>query len=225
MIKKKKKPEKAVGKVAETVAGKAKAAGTVAGKAEKKLAMAPKPSQKSSQMKLFYEEEVIPLLKQKLGIKNRYAAPKIQYVKVNVGIGSYVSAGKDHEEIIKNVAKITGQKPVMVKSKKSISNFKLKIGMPVGVSVTLRGRRMYEFLSKLINAVLPRIRDFRGISPLAFDGRGNYSFGISEHIVFPEIDPEDISKIHGLQITIVTSAKTNEQGLELLKTLKFPFKL
>lgn len=182
------------------------------------------PKITESSFKTIYEKEAVPALMSKLGIKNRNAVPKISYVKVNVGIGSYVTAGKDYEDVVKNVAKITGQKPVVAKSKKAISNFKLKIGMPTGVSVTLRGKRMYDFLSKIVNAVLPRIRDFRGISPRAFDGRGNYSLGIREHVVFPEIDAEDVSKFHGIQVTIVTTAGNDERGRELLSALHFPFK-
>lgn len=194
---------------------------TAEAKATPKPKAAPPPV---SPLKALYEKEAIPLLQERLKISNRYAVPRIKYVKVNVGIGSYVTAGKDYEEIVKNIMKITGQRPVVIKSKKSISNFKLKVGMPVGVTATLRGKRMYEFLWRLVNAVLPRIRDFRGIPRKAFDGRGNYSLGIREHIVFPEIDPEDISKIHGIQITIVTDAKTDERGYALLEALKFPFK-
>ncbi len=175
-------------------------------------------------LQTMYEKEALPALQKAMGETNRHAIPRIQYVKVNVGIGSYVTAGKDYEEVVKNVAKITGQKPMVAKSKKAISNFKLKIGMPTGVSVTLRGKRMYDFLSKLVHVVLPRIRDFRGISPTAFDGHGNYSLGIREHVVFPEIDSEDVNKIHGIQITIVTTAGNNKAGLELLKNLKFPFR-
>lgn len=170
-----------------------------------------------------YNQVAVPLLQERLHIGNRLALPRIKYTKVNVGIGSYVTAGKDYEEIVKNISKITGQRPIVVKSKKAISNFKLKIGMPTGVTVTLRGKRMYDFLTKLVNIVLPRIRDFRGIPRHAFDGRGNYSLGIKEHTVFPEIDPEDVSKIHGVQITIITNAETNEKGYALLEALKFPF--
>lgn len=171
-----------------------------------------------------FEKEVVPRLQQTLKLKNRLAVPRVKYVKVNVGIGSYVTAGKDFEDVVKNVAVITGQKPVVIKSKKAISNFKLKIGMPTGVAVTLRGKRMYDFLTKLVHAVFPRVRDFRGLSKKSFDGRGNYSVGLKEHIVFPEISSEDMSKIHGVQITVVTSAKNNAAGYQLLKTLGFPFK-
>lgn len=160
----------------------------------------------------------------KLGVKNRHAVPRITAVCINVGVGKHVSEGKDHDEIVKNVTLIAGQKPVVTKARKAISNFKLKINMPSGVVVTLRGKRMYDFIDKLINVVFPRIRDFRGISRKSFDGRGNYSIGLREHTVFPEIMNDDVSKTHGLQITIQTSAGNNKTALELLKALGFPFK-
>lgn len=171
-----------------------------------------------------YKEEIIPELMKKLGVKNIHAVPAIKAIRINVGIGSYVVAGKDHEDVVKNIAIITGQKPVVTHSKKAISNFKLKINMPSGVVVTLRGKRMYDFLNKLVNVVFPRIRDFRGISQKSFDGHGNYSVGIKEHIVFPEIQSEDVSKIHGVQVTIQTSSKNDAGALELLKAFGFPFK-
>lgn len=171
-----------------------------------------------------YREKIIPQLMQTLGVKNPHAVPQIKAVKINVGIGSHVVAGKDPEDIVKNITAITGQKPIVPKSKKAISNFKLKLNMPSGVVVTLRGKRMYDFLSKLINVALPRIRDFRGISKKSFDGHGNYSIGLKEHTIFPEIRAEDVSKIHGLQITIQTNAGNNKKALELLKAFGFPFK-
>lgn len=172
----------------------------------------------------YYREKIVPELQQKLGLKNPNAVPRISAIIINVGIGSYVAAGKDHEDIVKNIVAITGQKPIVTRSKKAISNFKLKINMPSGIVVTLRGKRMYDFLTKLINIVFPRIRDFRGISKKSFDGHGNYSVGIREHTVFPEIQAEDVSKIHGLQIIVQTNAKNDKKALELLKALGFPFK-
>ena len=171
-----------------------------------------------------YRKEVVPALGKSLGTKNPHAIPAIKAVVVNVGIGSHVAAGKDPDEIIKNVTMITGQKPVVPHSKKAISNFKLKINMASGVVVTLRGQRMFDFLTKLVHVVFPRIRDFRGISKKSFDGHGNYSVGIREHTVFPEIQSEDVSKIHGLQVIIKTSAKNDKEALELLQALGFPFK-
>lgn len=171
-----------------------------------------------------YSETLAPQLQKTLGLKNKFAVPRVKAIVVNVGIGSAVAAGKDHEEMVKNVTAITGQKPIVTHSKKAISNFKLKINMPSGVVVTLRGKRMYDFLTKLVHVVFPRIRDFRGISKKAFDGRGNYSLGIREHIVFPEIRAEDVSKIHGVQVTIQTTAGEDKKAFELLKAIGFPFK-
>lgn len=175
-------------------------------------------------LKKTYLEKIVPELKKALKTDNIHAVPKITAVQINVGVGSYVAAGKDHEDVVKNVTVISGQKPVVTRSKKAISNFKLKINTPSGVVVTLRGNRMYDFLSKLINVTFPRIRDFRGISKKAFDGRGNYSVGLAEYSVFPEIQMEDISKTHGMQITIKTNANDNKKAFELLKAFGFPFK-
>lgn len=171
-----------------------------------------------------YREKIVPELQKSLKLKNPHAVPRLKAVRINVGIGSYVSAGKDHEDIVKNITLITGQKPIITRSRKAISNFKLKLNMPSGVVATLRGKRMYDFLMKLIHVVFPRIRDFRGISKKSFDGHGNYSVGIQEHTVFPEIQAEDVSKIHGLQITIQTNAHDDKKAYELLKALGFPFK-
>ncbi|MBP9718144.1 50S ribosomal protein L5 [Candidatus Gracilibacteria bacterium] len=178
----------------------------------------------SNTLQKHYREKIAPALKKELGRENVNAVPRIVSVHVNVGIGSYVGAGKDHEEIVRNVEAITGQKPIVQRSKKAISNFKLKINQPTGVVVTLRGGRMYDFVDKLINAVFPRIRDFRGISQKAFDGRGNYSIGLKEHTVFPEIQSEDVNKVHGVQVTIRTTAKNDKESLALMKLMGFPFK-
>lgn len=173
-----------------------------------------------------YIKNVIPKVQKELKLSNRLAAPHLKKISVSVGIGSYLasSGGKDFSPVVDNISQITGQKPLTTKSRKAISNFKLKIGMPVGVASTLRGDKMYDFLNKLINVVLPRTRDFRGLPQKSFDGRGNYNIGIKEFTVFPEIKPDDIVKNHGIQITIVTSAKNNESAYALLKELGFPFK-
>jgi len=172
-----------------------------------------------------YEKEILPALMKELDIKNRMAAPYIKKISVNVGIGRIVAKdSKIAENVAANVAKITGQKPVITKSRKSIAAFKLREGMPVGVMVTLRGPKMYEFLDRLVNVALPRIRDFRGLSTRAFDGKGNYSIGIKEHSVFPEIVLESAEMIHGIQININLSAKDKESGMALLKKFGFPFK-
>jgi len=170
-----------------------------------------------------YTKEIIPALQKELGIKNIHALPALKTVKINIGLGPLVLAKKDYSDVLQNIAAITGQKPVVNKARKSISNFKIREGMPVGASVTLRGKTMYDFMTKLIHVTFPRIRDFRGFSAKAFDGNGNYSMGIKENTVFPEINPDTVDKIHGLQITIVTTAQDDEQGYKLLKAMGFPF--
>lgn len=172
-----------------------------------------------------YYKEILPAVQKELGIKNVSAVPKITKVIVNAGLGSaYTSGTKDFSEFVENFKAITGQTPVIRKSTKAISNFKLREGLPNGVMVTLRGERMYDFINKLVHIVFPRIRDFRGISNKSFDGRGNYSVGLKEHTVFPEINPDDLSKIHGLQICINTNAKNDKDALALLTAFGFPFK-
>lgn len=171
-----------------------------------------------------YYKNILPALQKELGIKNRMAVPKLEKVKINVGLGPFLAAKKDYSDILDNIAAISGQRPVVNNAKKSISNFKVREGHPVAVSVTLRGNKMYDFVSKLVNITFPRVRDFRGISGKSFDGHGNYSVGITENIVFPEINPDNVDKIHGLQITVCTTAKNNEEGYSLLKALGFPFK-
>lgn len=176
-------------------------------------------------LKAKYLKELAPILQKELKLKNSMACPKISKITINVGIGSYIqSHNKDFSNIIENITAICGQKPVIAKAKKSISNFKIRKGDPIGVIATLRGKRMYDFLNKLINIVLPRVRDFRGLSKKAFDGKGNYTIGLKEHVVFPETSQDDLSKIHGIQINIITTAKNNEEGYELLKAFRFPFK-
>ncbi|MBU1992681.1 MAG: 50S ribosomal protein L5 [Patescibacteria group bacterium] len=175
-------------------------------------------------LKTRFYKEIAPKLKEELGLKNIMAVPKIEKVQINVGTGSILQGGKDNSQILENIAAITGQRPVTTKAKKAISNFKIREGLGVGVTVTLRGKRMYDFINKLVNVVFPRVRDFRGISPKSFDGQGNYTVGIKEHVVFLEINPDDMEKIHGLQITVSTTAKNDEEGRALLSALGFPFK-
>lgn len=176
-------------------------------------------------LKTRFEKEIIPEIQKELGIKNRMAIPRMTKVVVNVGIGTYVkNQSKDYSNIAENITAIAGQKPIITKAKKAISNFKLRENEAVGIKATLRGKRMYDFINKLVNIVFPRVRDFRGISSKAFDKKGNYSIGFNEHTVFPEVTPDDVTKIHGLQINIITSAKNDEQALVLLKALGFPFK-
>jgi len=171
-----------------------------------------------------YKKEVIPAMKERFGYRNDLAVPKIKRAIVNVGIGSILGDEKAQELISKDLALITGQKPVPTLAKKAISGFKTRKGMIVGLKVTLRGKRMFDFLSRLINIVLPRIRDFRGLPSKSVDEGGNLTVGIKEHIVFPEISQENIKKIFGLEITIVTNAEKREEALELFKLLGFPIK-
>lgn len=171
-----------------------------------------------------FKKELAPKLKETLGIKSVMAVPRVTRVTINSGIGTYTKThNKDYSNIVENITKISGQKPIVTRAKKAISNFKIKQNEPMGVVVTLRGKRMYDFLNKLVNIVFPRVRDFRGISSRAFDGRGNYNVGFKEHIVFPEISPDDVIKLHGLEVNITTTAKNNKEGYELLKAIGFPF--
>ena len=171
-----------------------------------------------------YQEEIVKGLKEDLGLENIMECPRLQKVVVNIGVGDALDNGKLLDEAVRDLTKITGQKPVVNKSKKNIANFKLREGVPVGTSVTLRGFRMWSFLDRLMNVALPRVRDFRGVSPNSFDGRGNYTLGITEQLVFPEIDYDEVSRIRGLEVSIVTSAQDDESGRELLRRLGMPFK-
>ncbi len=159
-----------------------------------------------------------------LGLKNINETPRIEKIVVNIGVGEAIADAKKLDAATADLTAITGQKPVVRRARKSISNFKLRAGMPIGCSVTLRGDRMYEFLDRLVNVAIPRIRDFRGIPANSFDGRGNYTLGITEQIIFPEIDYDKIDRIRGMNITIVTTAKTDEQALGLLQAFGMPFK-
>ncbi|MCD6178218.1 50S ribosomal protein L5 [bacterium] len=177
-----------------------------------------------------YKKEVIPKMKEKFGYKNDMAVPSIKKVVVNVGFGRYVTNKTPQEResfinfLLNDLALITGQKPVLKNAKKSISGFKLRKGMPVGAVCTLRGQRMYDFLERLIHIALPRSRDFKGIDQKSIDKNGNLTIGIKEHIVFPEVSPEKAKQIFGLEVSVVTNAKTREEGLELFKLLGFPIK-
>jgi large subunit ribosomal protein L5 len=175
-------------------------------------------------LKDFYYKECVPALKDEFGYTNPMQIPKIEKVVLNMGLGEAVQNPKIVEGAAEELTKIAGQRAVITRAKKSIATFKLREGMPIGCCVTLRGDMMYGFISKLINIALPRVRDFRGLSPKWFDGRGNYSMGIKEQIIFPEIDYDKIDKIKGLNITFVTSAKTDEEGRFLLKLMGMPFR-
>ncbi len=171
-----------------------------------------------------YTEEIRPNLMKSAGYKNINQVPRLEKIVVNMGMGEAIADPKKLDNAIKEMATITGQSPVKRKARKSISNFKLRAGMAIGCSVTLRGNHMYEFLDRLVNVAVPRIRDFRGIPTKSFDGRGNYTFGITEQIIFPEIEYDKIDKIRGMNITIVTTANTDKEGFELLQAFGMPFK-
>ncbi|MDD5732120.1 MAG: 50S ribosomal protein L5 [Patescibacteria group bacterium] len=184
-----------------------------------------KEKNQQPRLKEKYDKEIIPLLMKDFGIKNRMAVPVIKKISLNVGIGKMsVKDVKIVEQATNNIAKITGQRPVVTKSKKSVAGFKLREGVPVGIMVTLRGPRMYEFLDRLVNISLPRVRDFRGLDTKGFDRQGNYSIGIKEHTVFPEIVAESSDILHGLQINISLKNADKEKGLALLKYFGFPFR-
>ena len=170
-----------------------------------------------------YREEVAPALKQHFGYKNVNEIPKLEKVVINMGLGDCKDNAKALDVAVSELATISGQKPMITKAKKSIANFKLRAGMNVGAKVTLRGDRMYEFTDKLVSIVLPRVRDFRGVSAKAFDGRGNYSLGVREQLIFPEIEYDKVEKIRGMEMIFVTTAKTDEETKELLRLLGMPF--
>jgi len=171
-----------------------------------------------------YKQEITPKLIDKFQYKNVMQVPKVEKLIINIGVGEAIQNPKALDAAVSDLTIIAGQKPIITKAKKSIAGFKLREGMPIGCKVTLRGERMYLFLDKLINIVLPRVRDFRGVSPQAFDGRGNYSLGIKEQTIFPEIEYDKIDKIRGMEVVIVTTAKTDEEARELLKSMGMPFR-
>jgi len=171
-----------------------------------------------------YVKEIVPILMKEFGYKNIHQVPKLEKIVVNMGIGEGARNPDMIEKHANELMLITGQKPIITKARKSISNFKIRKGMTIGLKVTLRGTKMYNFLYKLISIVLPKVRDFRGLNPNSFDGRGNYSFGLSEQLVFPEISPDEINRIQGMDITIVTTAKTDEEAKRLLELFGMPFR-
>lgn len=171
-----------------------------------------------------YRAEVVPALQKEFGYANLMAVPKITKVVINMGLGEAIQNPKSLDNAVGDLTKIAGQKPVVTKAKKSIATFKLREGMSIGTMVTLRGARMYEFLDRFMNLALPRIRDFRGVSAKSFDGRGNYSLGVKEQLIFPEIEYDKVDKIRGMDITIVTTAKTDEEARALLRKMGMPFR-
>jgi len=178
----------------------------------------------AARLKQRYEKEIRPALMQEFGFKNPMQAPRIDKVVVNMGLGEAIQNGKILDASIEQLGAITGQRPVVTKARKSIANFKLRQGQSIGAMVTLRGDRAYEFLDRLLNVALPRVRDFKGVSPKAFDGKGNYTLGVKEQIIFPEINYDKVEKIKGLNITVVTTARNDEEGRALLRHLGMPFR-
>ena len=177
-----------------------------------------------ARLKEDYRTRVVPALMNELTLRNVMQVPRLKKVVVNIGLGEALTNRNATEAAVNDLTIITGQKPVVTRAKRSVANFRLRIGMPVGVKVTLRGEKMWSFLDRLINVALPRQRDFRGISPDAFDGRGNYTLGLREQLIFPEINYDKIDRLRGMEVTIVTSAKNDEEGRRLLKELGMPFK-
>jgi len=177
-----------------------------------------------ARLKERYREEIVPALMKEFGYSNVMEAPKLEKIVINVGVGEAISNAKALESAVSDLTAITGQRPVVTRAKKSIAAFKLRTGMPIGVMVTLRGNRMYDFLDKLFNITLPRVRDFSGVSPRSFDGHGNFTLGLREQLIFPEIDYDAIDKIRGMEVVIVTSAPTDEEGRRLLQLMGMPFK-
>ena len=177
-----------------------------------------------AKLKEVYQEKAVPALMKRFNYKNRMEVPKLEKIVINMGLGEAIQNIKILDSAVLELSQITGQKPVITKAKKSIAQFKLRTGMPIGCMVTLRKERMYEFFNRLVNITLPRVRDFKGLSGKSFDGRGNYALGIREQLIFPEIHYDKIDKVKGMNIVIVTTAKTDEEGKELLKLLGMPFR-
>lgn len=171
-----------------------------------------------------YQKEVVPALMQEFNYKNVMEVPRIEKVVVNVGLGEAIANARALDATVRDISTITGQHPVITRAKKSIAAFKVRTGMPIGVMVTLRGERMWDFLDKLFNVALPRLRDFRGVSPKGFDGRGNFTLGLREQLIFPEIEYDKIDRLRGLEVTVVTSARTDEEARRLLQLLGMPFR-
>ena len=177
-----------------------------------------------ARLKTYYEKEVVPALVEEFSYRNRVEVPRMEQIVVNMGLGEAIQNIKILDSAVRELAMIVGQRPVVTKAKKSIATFKLRKGMSIGCMVTLRRERMYEFFDRLVNVALPRIRDFRGVSPKSFDGRGNFSLGIKEQFIFPEIDYDKVDKVMGMNITVVTTAKTDDEARRLLKLMGVPFR-
>lgn len=174
-------------------------------------------------LKVWYRQEVVPRLMRELGLRNPMQVPRLEKVVINMGVGDALKDARLLDAAVEDLATITGQRPIVTKARRSVAGFKIRQGMAIGVKVTLRGDRMWEFLDRLITIAIPRIRDFRGLDPRAFDGHGNYTLGLTEQLIFPEIDYDKVVKVRGMDVTIVTTAKTDEEGRALLVALGFPF--
>jgi large subunit ribosomal protein L5 len=216
------KPEKQ-GKAA---AGKAaaKGKGDKGGKGEAQAAPAPRPKDYKPRMKTHYEKVVREEMAKSFGYKNHMQIPKVEKIVLNMGVGEAVNDRKKVDAAAKDLAMIAGQRPVITRARKSIAVYKLRDGMPIGTKVTLRGDRMYEFMDRLVTIALPRVKDFRGLNPKSFDGRGNFAMGLKEHIVFPEIDYDQVDQIWGLDVIVCTTAKTDDEARALLRGFNFPFR-
>ena len=178
----------------------------------------------AARLKELYNKEVLPKLMKEMGYSNRLQAPRLDKIVINIGLGEAIQNAKVLDVALAELTQIAGQKPVITRAKKAIANFKLRGNMPIGCMVTLRGDRMYEFFDRLVNAALPRVRDFKGVSDRSFDGRGNYALGVREQIIFPEIDLDKVEKVHGMTVCINTTAKTDAEGQALLRALGMPFR-
>lgn len=176
-----------------------------------------------SRLRELYQQSVVPTMMKEFNYRNVMEVPRLHKIVVNVGVGEAIQNSKALDAAVRDISLITGQKPIITRAKKSIAAFRVRAGMPIGVTVTLRGERMYEFLDRLMNAALPRLRDFRGVSTRSFDGRGNYTLGLREQLLFPEVDYDKIDKVRGMEITIVTSARTDPEARRLLELLGMPF--
>ena len=202
----------------------AKSKGVKAAPSPKEPSVVASPAGAELRLKQRYQDKIVPTLIQRFAYTNALQVPRLEKVVANIGIGESISNPKALDAATADLKKITGQQPVVMKSRKAIANFKLRAGLPIGIKVTLRGARMYQFVDKLISVGLPRIRDFRGISPSSFDGHGNYTLGLREQLVFPEIEYDKIDKLRGLEITFVTTARTDEEARALLTEVGFPFR-
>jgi large subunit ribosomal protein L5 len=219
--KKEKKPSSGASKAATK---ESKGAKVAKGAAEGKPAKKPSGHQEPSRLKIRYSKEIVPALMTHFKYTNVMAVPKLEKIVINMGLGEAVQNAKILDVAADELGRISGQRPVITRAKKSIANFKLRQNLPIGAAVTLRGERMYEFLDRLTSIVLPRVRDFRGVSTKSFDGRGNYTLGLRDQLIFPEIDYAKVEKIRGMNVTIVTTARTDDEARELLKQLGMPFR-